>query len=268
VFPLVARDGGVLVRAGHTEAAVDVSRLAGLNPSGVICEIMNDDGSMARLPDLVVFAQTHGLKIGAIEDLISYRRRTEKQVEAVVDGAFESTYGGRFRLLIYRNLLDQTEHVVLMKGRVDPSRPTLVRMHRVDVFSDLMGLAAGREDYVEQALRSIAAHDGPGIVVLIRDPRPDSLTARVADYRQAVDPTPGIVRDYGVGAQILADLGVEDMILMSNSKSILPASAGYGLKVIDQVPLVARGVGSPGGQSGTSDSGGAGARVRLVNGGR
>src|SRR6185369_6448383 len=132
VFPLVAKDGGVLVRAGHTEAAVDISRMAGLNPAGVICEVMNDDGTMARLPDLISFAQLHGLKIGTIADLIAYRRRTERQVERVLDTPFESVFGGHFRMVIYRNTIDRTEHVVLTKGMVDPEKPTLVRMHRVD----------------------------------------------------------------------------------------------------------------------------------------
>ena len=162
VFPLVAREGGVLVRAGHTEAAVDISRLAGLNPAGVICEIMNDDGTMARMPDLVAFAQLHGLKIGTIADLIAYRRRTERQVERVVDTEFDSVYGGRFRLLIYRNIIDRTEHAVLVKGRIDPDKPTLVRMHRVDMAADMLGHVEQRRDYVPAALRAIAAHDGAG----------------------------------------------------------------------------------------------------------
>ncbi|MGH6971484.1 MAG: 3,4-dihydroxy-2-butanone-4-phosphate synthase, partial [Caulobacteraceae bacterium] len=132
VFPLVAKEGGVLVRAGHTEAAVDIARMAGLNAAGVICEIMNDDGAMARLPDLIAFAQLHGMKIGAIADLIAYRRRTERQVERVLERPFDSTYGGHFRMLVYRNTIDHTEHLVLVKGRIDPDKPTLVRMHRVD----------------------------------------------------------------------------------------------------------------------------------------
>ncbi|HMO43015.1 MAG TPA: 3,4-dihydroxy-2-butanone-4-phosphate synthase, partial [Phenylobacterium sp.] len=123
VFPLVAKAGGVLVRAGHTEAAVDISRLAGLNPAGVICEIMKDDGTMARLPDLVAFAQRHGLKIGTIADLIAYRRRTERQVERVLETAFDSVHGGRFRMVIYRNILDRPEHVVLAEGRVEAGKP-------------------------------------------------------------------------------------------------------------------------------------------------
>jgi 3,4-dihydroxy 2-butanone 4-phosphate synthase/GTP cyclohydrolase II len=139
VFPLVAKDGGVLVRAGHTEAAVDISRMAGLYPAGVICEVMNDDGSMARLPDLVAFAQLHGLKIGTISDLIAYRRRTERFVERVIDQPFESAYGGAFRLAVYRNRLDGGEHAVLVKGDIRPGQPTLVRMHTVDFFADMLG---------------------------------------------------------------------------------------------------------------------------------
>src|SRR5690606_37723008 len=169
VFPLVAKDGGVLVRAGHTEAAVDISRLAGLNPAGVICEIMKDDGSMARLPDLVAFAQLHGLKIGTIADLIAYRRRTERQVERVIETPFESAYGGRFRMLIYRNILDRTEHVVLTRGKIDPAKPTLVRMHRVDFAADMLGHVEDRRDYVRRALETIAAHEGAGVAVFIRD---------------------------------------------------------------------------------------------------
>src|SRR6185503_18474832 len=159
VFPLVAKDGGVLIRAGHTEAAVDISRLAGLNAAGVICEIMKDDGSMARLPDLVAFAQLHGLKIGAIADLIAYRRRTERQVERVLETPFDSTYGGRFRMVVYRNMIDQTEHVVLTKGRIDPDKPTLVRMHRVDMATDMLGAVEARRDYVPRALAALSAFE-------------------------------------------------------------------------------------------------------------
>src|SRR5271155_1386647 len=147
VFPLVAKDGGVLVRAGHTEAAVDISRMAGLNAAGVICEIMKDDGSMARLPDLVSFAQLHGLKIGAIADLIAYRRRTERQVDRVLERPFDSAYGGHFRMYVYRHTIDGTEHVVLVKGRIDPDKPTLVRMHRVDMAADMLGHVEARRDY-------------------------------------------------------------------------------------------------------------------------
>jgi len=239
VFPLVAREGGVLVRAGHTEAAVDISRLAGLNPAGVICEVMNDDGSMARLPDLVAFAQLHGLKIGTIADLIAYRRRTERQVERVVDTEFESIYGGRFRMLIYRNIIDRTEHVVLVKGRIDPDKPTLVRMHRVDMAADMLGHVEQRRDYVPAALRAIGAHDGAGVAVFLRDPNPAWLSERYGGGLEASQGRDNALRDYGVGAQILTDLGVREMKLLTRT-SVRPAALeGYGLKIIDTVPLSA-----------------------------
>ena len=139
VFPLVAREGGVLVRAGHTEAAVDISRMAGLYPAGVICEIINDDGTMARLPDLIVFAQTHGMKIGTIADLIAYRRRTERFVERVMERPFDSEWGGQFRLFVYRNKLDGTEHLALAKQQPSPNKPTLVRMHQMDIAFGRLG---------------------------------------------------------------------------------------------------------------------------------
>ena len=235
VFPLVARDGGVLVRAGHTEAAVDISRLAGLNAAGVICEIMKDDGSMARLPDLVAFSQLHGIRIGAIADLIAYRRRTERQVERVLETPFDSVYGGRFRMVIYRNILDGTEHVVLTKGKIDPDKPTLVRMHRVDLAADMLGHTETRRDYVPHALRAIAEYDGAGAAVFIRDSNPAWLSER---YGQPdVSQTENVLRDYGVGAQILIDLGVRDMLLLTSSKTVLPGSAGYGLRILGRQPL-------------------------------
>lgn len=235
VFPLVAKDGGVLVRAGHTEAAVDISRLAGLNAAGVICEIMKDDGSMARLPDLVAFAQLHGLKIGAIADLIAYRRRTERQVERVLETPFDSTYGGRFRMVIYRNVLDGTEHVVLTKGRIAADKPTLVRMHRVDMAADMLGHVEARRDYVPKALQAIADYDGAGVAVFIRDSNPAWLSERYG--QPEVSQTANVLRDYGVGAQILIDLGVRDMLLLTSSKTVLPGSGGYGLQILGRVPL-------------------------------
>src|ERR1043166_3755945 len=194
VFPLVARDGGVLVRAGHTEAAVDIARLAGLNPSGVICEIMNDDGSMARLPDLVAFAQLHGLKIGTIADLIAYRRRTERQWERVLETPFNSAYGGRFRMVIYRNSLDQTEHVVLTKGRIEADKPTLVRMHRVDMATDMLGAIETRREYVPRALKAMEAYDGAAVAVFIRDSNPHWLSERYGQPQ--LDHTQNVIRDY------------------------------------------------------------------------
>lgn len=236
VFPLVAKDGGVLVRAGHTEAAVDISRMAGLNPAGVICEIMKDDGSMARLPDLIAFAQLHGLKIGTIADLIAYRRRTERQVERVLETPFDSAYGGRFRMVIYRNILDKTEHVVLTKGKIDPDKPTLVRMHRVDFAADMLGHAEARRDYVPRALEAIGAYEGAGVAVFIRDSNPAWLSERYG-AEPGTDHGANVLRDYGVGAQILLDLGVRDMELLSNSKTVLPGSGGYGLRIIGRRAL-------------------------------
>jgi 3,4-dihydroxy 2-butanone 4-phosphate synthase/GTP cyclohydrolase II len=235
VFPLVAKDGGVLVRAGHTEAAVDISRLAGLNPAGVICEIMKDDGSMARLPDLVGFAQLHGMKIGTIADLIAYRRRTERQVERVLDTPFESVYGGRFRMLIYRNVLDRTEHVVLTKGKIDNDSPTLVR--KVDMAADMLGHVETRQDFVPRALSAIGAYDGAGVAVFIRSSDPDSLSQKYGQPDVTQDAN--IQRDYGIGAQILLDLGVRDIILLSASKANLrlPGSGGYGIRIVGRQEL-------------------------------
>ncbi len=234
VFPLVAKEGGVLVRTGHTEAAVDISRLAGLQPAGVICEIMNDDGTMARLPDLIAFSQLHGLKIGAISDLIAYRRRTERYVERMLETPFDSVYGGRFRLYIYRNTIDQAEHIVLAKGRIDPDRPTLVRVHQVDPAADMLGHVESRRDYVPQALRAIAAYDGAGVALFLRDPSSTWLTDR---YGGGQDLQAAVLRDVGVGSQILLDLGVREMILLSSTQARLPALEGYGLKIVDRRPI-------------------------------
>jgi 3,4-dihydroxy 2-butanone 4-phosphate synthase/GTP cyclohydrolase II len=235
VFPLVAKDGGVLVRAGHTEAAVDISRMAGLNPAGVICEVMKDDGSMARLPDLVAFAQLHGLKIGTIADLIAHRRRTERQVERVLEIPFDSTYGGRFRMVIYRNSIDQTEHVVLTKGRIEADKATLVRMHRVDLATDMLGAIEARREYVPKALKALADYDGAAVAVFIRDSNPHWLSERYGQPQ--ANHSENILRDYGIGAQILLDLGVRDMLLLTSSKTVLPGSAGYGLRIVGRVPL-------------------------------
>lgn len=190
---------------------------------------------MARLPDLVAFAQLHGLKIGTIADLIAYRRRTERQVERVLETPFESAYGGKFRMVIYRNSIDQTEHVVLTKGKIDPDKATLVRMHRVDMAADMLGAVETRREYVPRALKALAAYDGAGVAVFIRDSNPHWLSER---YGQApVDHTENVLRDYGIGAQILLDLGVRDMMLLSSSQTVLPASAGYGLKIVGRMPL-------------------------------
>jgi 3,4-dihydroxy 2-butanone 4-phosphate synthase/GTP cyclohydrolase II len=231
IFPLVARDGGVLVRAGHTEASVDISRMAGLTPAAVICEIIKDDGEMARMPDLVAFAQLHGLKIGTIADLIAYRRRTERFVERVMDTPFESVHGGPFRLMLYKNTIEGNEHVALVHGKIEPGRPTLVRMHQVDFAADLLGHVEARQCYIPQALKAITAHDGAGVTVFLRDPDLHGLAERLAGVEKpkAVDRS---LRNYGVGAQILLDLGVRDMIVMSSTRPNPTALEGYGLRIV------------------------------------
>ncbi len=231
VFPLVARDGGVLVRAGHTEAAVDISRMAGLTPAGVICEIMNDDGTMARLPDLVAFAQLHGLKIGTIADLIAYRRRTERFVERVMDTPFDSIHGGPFRLFLYRNAIEGVEHVALVHGRIEPGRPTLVRMHQVDFAADLLGHVESRQNYVPAAMAAIARDPGPGVIVFLRDPDLHGLAERLTAVPRPVA-SDRALRNYGVGAQILLDLGVREMVVMSSTRPNPTALEGYGLKIV------------------------------------
>jgi 3,4-dihydroxy 2-butanone 4-phosphate synthase/GTP cyclohydrolase II len=238
VFPLVARDGGVLVRAGHTEAAVDISRLAGLTPSGVICEIMNDDGSMSRLPELITFARKHELNIGTIADLIAYRRRSESLIERVAEAPFPSHFGD-FRIVVFRNRIDGGEHVALIKGMVRPGAETLVRVHQLDLTADVLGWTAAHRDYVPNALRALAAHNGPAVAVFVADPDPTSLSQRVKGGRKAYADTHGY-RDYGIGAQILLDLGVRDMILLTSSSGKLAALEGFGLRVVDRRPLAER----------------------------
>jgi 3,4-dihydroxy 2-butanone 4-phosphate synthase / GTP cyclohydrolase II len=236
VFPLVARDGGVLFRAGHTEAAVDIARLAGLTPAGVICEVMNDDGSMARLPELLVFAREHGLKVGTIADLIAYRRRFEKLVRRVATAPFDSFYGGDLTIHIYRNEIDGGEHVALMKGEIDPAKDTLVRVHQVDLTADLLGWSTAQKDYVPRTLRAIADHPGQAVAVFVRDPSPDSISKRIAGGRKSYHDT-NATKDYGIGAQILLDLGVRRMTLLTSSTAKLAALEGFGLTVVDRVPL-------------------------------
>jgi len=237
VFPLVARDGGVLVRAGHTEAAVDIARLAGLNPAGVICAILSDDGQTARLAELVEFARRHQLNIGAIADLIAYRRRSETLVERVAEAPFTSHHGaGAFRIVVYRNSIDGGEHVALVRGAVRPDVPTLVRVHQTDLTADILGWSQSARDYVPMAIRILSEHEGAAVAVFVRDPNPQSISERVAGGRQAYWETHAY-RDFGIGAQILRDLGVEDMILLTSSARKLAALEGFGLRVVDRRPL-------------------------------
>ncbi|MDE1174420.1 MAG: 3,4-dihydroxy-2-butanone-4-phosphate synthase [Parvibaculaceae bacterium] len=237
VFPLVARDGGVLVRAGHTEAAVDISRLAGLYPAGVICEIMNDDGTMARLPDLVQFAQLHGLKIGTIADLIAYRRRYDHLIHRSIETELDSKYGGHFKMMVYLNTVEYAEHIALVKGDISTPEPVLVRMHAINVFDDLLGAEGDRADLLREAM-GIIEEEGRGVIVLIRD----TSTTIVSDMllrkgEGAEQGLPRRLREYGVGAQILLDLGVNDMILLSDTDRRMVGLDGYGLRIVDQRPI-------------------------------
>jgi 3,4-dihydroxy 2-butanone 4-phosphate synthase/GTP cyclohydrolase II len=237
VFPLVARDGGVLVRAGHTEAAVDISRLAGLIPAGVICEVMNADGTMARLPDLIPFAAEHGMKIGTIADLIAWRRRSENLVERVASGPFDSHYGESFTIHVYRDLVDHGEHVALVRGDISPERDTLVRVHQFDLTADLLGYRNAHPDYVPAALRQMAAHDGPAVAVFVQDPDRASISRRVLGGRGEYARLSS-ERDYGIGAQILKDLGVGRMALLTSSTRKMAALEGFGLEIVDRRAIV------------------------------
>lgn len=240
VFPLVARRGGVLVRAGHTEAAVDISRLAGLNPSGVICEIMAEDGSMARFDALMRFARLHGLKMGTIRDLIAYRRKHDHLIEKRAESRFNSQWGGDWRAISFWNKATEEETMALVKGHIDPARPTLVRMHALSLFDDVFARATERQGLLERAMRMIG-RESAGVVVLINRPTPDhaSKAIRGLDHPEADDESgmPVEQRDYGVGAQILAELGVRDMILLTNTRHSLVGLEGYDLSIVGEQPI-------------------------------
>jgi 3,4-dihydroxy 2-butanone 4-phosphate synthase / GTP cyclohydrolase II len=237
IFPLMARDGGVLVRAGHTEAAVEVARLAGLNPSAVICEIMNDDGTMARLPDLVAFAQRHGLKIAKIADLIAHRLSCDRLVERDIASTLHTEFAGDFRLQVYTNVLTGVEHIALVKGDLEAPGPVLVRVHALNVLEDVLGENSdGHGGRLHAAM--VAVHEaGRGVLVLIREPSPTSISDRIkARFGQPLPSMPPL-RDYGIGAQILRDLGITDMILLSSIERPIIGLEGYGLRVVEQRPL-------------------------------
>ena len=265
IFPLMAREGGVLTRAGHTEAGVDLSRLAGLAPAAVICEIMDDDGSMARGTRLVRYAERHGIKIATIADLIAWRVLNDRIVERVADTEITTRYG-RFRLVVYRNRFSGMEHAALVRGTVGADHPTRVRVHAVSVLDDLLGplplslatsnadssansgadsggVRAGTGNGLDAALRLIATED-QGVVVLIRE-EAGALSRRLATRQEtqetlydsendARDSSAVILRDYGEGAQILLDLGVRKMCLLHHTQHTIVGLAGYGLEVVAQ----------------------------------
>ncbi|QFS81953.1 Riboflavin biosynthesis protein RibBA [Roseivivax sp. THAF40] len=225
VFPLRAKDGGVLVRAGHTEAAVDISRLAGLNPSGVICEIMNEDGTMSRLPELVAFGQRHNIKIGTISDLIAYRRRNDNLVRMEKEQSVTSEFGGEWQMRVFSDSTHGDEHIALVKGDITTDAPVLVRMHALDPMLDVVGTGpAKRADEFRDAMR-IVAEEGRGAVILLRD------TSMKMGNTQ--DVSPSTLRQYGLGAQILSSLGLSKLILLTNSPT--PKVVGldaYGLEIV------------------------------------
>ena len=241
VFPLEARDGGVLVRAGHTEAAVDISRLAGLNPAGVICEVMNEDGTMARMPELIKFAQVHGLKISTIADLIAYRLKHDRIVERTLESSLDSIHGGTFKMFVFVNRIAYAEHIALVKGDLAANGPVMVRVHALNVLDDVLGDAGtGKAGEIQQVMRMIE-EEGRGVLVLIREPNRMAISQRVrAKLGEEGDPDfiGDELRDYGVGAQILLDLGVRNMILLSNTKRTIIGLEGYGLSIAEQRPII------------------------------
>ncbi|WP_232829318.1 3,4-dihydroxy-2-butanone-4-phosphate synthase [Tropicimonas sp. IMCC34043] len=229
VFPLRARDGGVLVRAGHTEAAVDVARLAGLNPSGVICEVMNEDGTMARLPDLIAFGQRHGIKIGTISDLIAYRRRHDNLVRETANRQITSIFGGEWTLRIFTDEAEGTEHMALVKGDITTPEPVLVRTHALDVLGDLLGIGVARPDTLGRAME-IIAEEGRGVVCLFQNP----------GQRLQLDEgkAPQKIRHVGAGAQILASLGLTRLVLLTDSPATRYVGLdGYGLTIEGTRPI-------------------------------
>ena len=231
VFPLIAREGGVLVRAGHTEASVDLARLAGLYPAAVICEIMNEDGTMARMPDL----------IGTIEDLIAFRLRNDRIVKPVARKQVESAFGGTFDLYVYETTVEPVEHLALVKGDLSKPGPVLVRVHAVNMLSDLLGIGGSAEcagnSLIAQSMKAIA-EEGRGVLVLIRDLRPKSVSTWISDQSALAPNKEGQERrlvEIGVGSQILRDLGVREMVLLTNSPaSVYVGLEGYGLKIVEQ----------------------------------
>ncbi|MBH68314.1 MAG: 3,4-dihydroxy-2-butanone-4-phosphate synthase [Rhodospirillaceae bacterium] len=235
VFPLVARDGGTLVRAGHTEAVVDIARIAGMNPAGVICEIMNDDGTMARLPDLIPFAEEHNLKIATIADLISYRRSKESIVERSVETVLNSKYGGDWRMIVFLNKVTYAEHVALIKGDITTGTPVPVRMHALDVMEDVLGDQSGSRGGGElQTAMANISEKGRGVVVLMREPTPSTLSEKLRQKMKSMEEeniTASELRDYGVGAQILLDLGIKEMVLLTDSERTVVGLEGYGLSI-------------------------------------
>lgn len=242
VFPLRARRGGVLVRTGQTEGAVDLARLAGLKPAGVICEIMNDDGSMARLPDIEKFAATHNLKIATVAELIQYRLRHDSLVHRIAEARLPTRFGGDFRAVVYRSDVDGGEHLALVRGEITPDVPTLVRAHAEYLPGDVFGYTQRDTGAVLQRAMQIIADEGRGVVLYLRREEHGVDLFAAGDGASGQPSTNSGLRlnefrDYGIGAQILRDLGVGKIRLLTNHPRRLVSLPGYGLEIVERVPL-------------------------------
>ena len=234
VFPIIARNGGTLIRAGHTEAVVDIAKICGLNPSGVICEIMKDNGEMARLPDLKIFAKKHGIKIGTIADLISYRRKNENLLVRIYEKPFNSSTTGSWRIIVYKSLIDEVEHLALIKGVITSKDKTMVRVHSfdpiVDVLQDIN--VDGQNNLIYKAMKKIDKNK-KGIIIIINDSYKDFISKKLKVDEEIDINDKNNLRQYGVGAQILSNLGVKKMILLSNSKRKAIGLKGFDLSIVD-----------------------------------
>ncbi len=226
IFPLVAKEGGVLVRAGHTEASVDLARLAGLKPQGVICEIMNDDGSMARFSDLIKFCKVHNLKIASIKDLIQYRLQKEKFIKCVKKKKYDSKFAGKFDMHVYSNLIDGTQHIALIKGKIHPQDNVLVRMHTFNIFSDFLRVDEGKSEDLRESMKVIY-QEKKGIIVILRNPKKE-LT-KFESQKKNNKNKENVLKEYGIGAQILLEIGVKNIILLSNKEKNIVGIDGFGL---------------------------------------
>ena len=241
MFPIIAKDGGVLIRTGHTEASVDISRMAGLTPAAVICEIMNDDGTMARLPDLIEFAKLHGMNIGTIESLVEHRLKRDHYVRRIASSEFTSQRGDAFEIHVYRNFLDDSEHVALSTGTPNADKPSLVRVHKIDFAGDVLSEKSPRSGLIWDAMRQLANHEGHSVLVLIREGSIDSLLERLGAPKMKpgkLDPKDQALREYGVGAQILVDQGVHSMTLITDRMPKIIGLEAYDLNIAGITPLI------------------------------